>query len=272
MAQGNAGERVLNNVDCSVSGANSTLAGRHFSFADLRADLRVHQAFGHIKLSAKQLWSTNPFPHEALLPEKYLRKFPSPKFPNRSVHCPKSTQDTHYNMSSNAEYWKRYLEGSNTSIFPSLTDKSLRDVFQHVIPIPIDGALDIATFCKELDIVPLSLLQLSWAIVLRCYLASDGIVFGYREEPRGNCDAEGDFVYRADFNSSDPVAPLLKHSYVSSQLQKEIGPTEVHTYKKSFFNTFLLLRTINDEPLPSSVGDEPRVRILNKFPYPDFTD
>lgn len=162
-------------------------------------------------------------------------------------------------MAANAEYWRKYLDGSSPSIFPNLRDKKPRDGSRQFVPISTEGALDIKTFCKAQGIAPLSLFQVAWAIILRCYLASgvdspNDVVFGYREEDDGwKDDAERDFVCRIHFKSRDMIGSILRFNHVSLAGHKTIGLSTFDLHS-SLFNTFLVLRTTNG-PLPGIIGD-----------------
>lgn len=171
-------------------------------------------------------------------------------------------------MSSNAEYWRKYLHGSRTSIFPNLRDKNLGDGSRHFVPISTERPLDIKTFCKAERIGPLSLFQVAWAIVLRCYLASGGdspndVVFGYRQEDGGlKDDVESDFVCRIHFQSGDMIGSILRSNHVSLAGHKTIG-LSISDLHSSLFNTCLVLRS-TDGSLPGIIGDDvPKVSAVD---------
>lgn len=44
--------------------------------------------------------------------------------------------------------------------------------------VSLHDAVDLRCFCERLDVSPLSVLQMAWAVVLRCYVGSNLLSFG----------------------------------------------------------------------------------------------
>lgn len=162
-------------------------------------------------------------------------------------------------MALSKDYWNEYLEGCRSSIFPTLTGKEFQDGSRSSVAIPTeDGLLKVAGFCAAQEVPPLSLLQLTWAIVLRCYLASDGVVFGYQTKPR-TTDAEHDYVYRIDFNSRLTVASILQQTRGLRDRHEAAGSPDTDAFR-TLYNSLLALRFVHGE-LPENVEDDPQVSL-----------
>ena len=158
-------------------------------------------------------------------------------------------------MASSKDYWNEYLEGCRSSIFPTLTCKGFQDGSRSSVAIPTeDGLSEVAGFCAAQEVPPLSLLQLTWAIVLRCYLASDGVVFGYRTK---STDTEDDFVCRIDFNSELSVASILQQTRGVHEHHEAAGSPDTAAFR-TLYNTLLVLRFVHAE-FPSNIEDDPQV-------------
>lgn len=62
--------------------------------------------------------------------------------------------------------------------FPILDGKSDSSSIWHSVSVPLHDAVDLHSKSKQLDVSPLSFLQMAWAVVLRCYLGSNSLIFG----------------------------------------------------------------------------------------------
>lgn len=76
-------------------------------------------------------------------------------------------------------YWKKYLEGAETCLFPSLVNvqKNEKCLGSEIITLKNNTA--IHEICKSIGITVSALFQFAWAVVLRTYTGSDEVCFGY---------------------------------------------------------------------------------------------
>ncbi|KAK2877809.1 NRPS [Arthroderma sp. PD_2] len=75
-----------------------------------------------------------------------------------------------------ADYWREYLSDSTPTLFPSLNDSSEGQL--HFVTRCLD-ARRIKNFCKTYGSTLSNVIQLAWALVLRCYTGTDDVCFGY---------------------------------------------------------------------------------------------
>ncbi|KAG8414564.1 Nonribosomal peptide synthetase [Metarhizium acridum] len=75
-----------------------------------------------------------------------------------------------------ADYWGEYLSDVNPTLFPILNDSSEGKL--HFVTRYIDAQL-IRAFCKTYGFTLSNVIQVAWALVLRCYTGTDDVCFGY---------------------------------------------------------------------------------------------
>ncbi|KAK6725218.1 hypothetical protein SNK04_004022 [Fusarium graminearum] len=79
-------------------------------------------------------------------------------------------------------HWCHYLDGAEPCYFPDLSDGRPDPTISGHGTTRIDLGLDFAEicgFCKSSDITLFSLLQVSWAVVLRAFTGSQDVCFGF---------------------------------------------------------------------------------------------
>ncbi|OCL14025.1 nonribosomal peptide synthase [Glonium stellatum] len=97
-------------------------------------------------------------------------------------------------------YWKEFLTDVEPCLFPTLSDgeaDSIGTLSSHIIKLELMAELQ--AFCTEVGVTMSNVLQLVWALVLRCYTGSDDVCFGYlasgRDMPVKNIEqAVGTFI------------------------------------------------------------------------------
>lgn len=79
--------------------------------------------------------------------------------------------------------------------FPTLEGSPDSSTIWHSISVPFHETVDFHSKSEQLDVSPLSFLQMAWAVVLRCYLGSDSLTFGcaYLEKMMDRNKGNGDF-------------------------------------------------------------------------------
>lgn len=77
-------------------------------------------------------------------------------------------------------YWKRYLADVEPCLFPPVNDgatDSKGSLSSHIINLKQASKLE--RFCTDSGVTISNVLQLVWALVIRCYTGSDEVCFGY---------------------------------------------------------------------------------------------
>ncbi|KAJ5971198.1 AMP-dependent synthetase/ligase [Penicillium vulpinum] len=101
-------------------------------------------------------------------------------------------------------YWKQYLTGVHTCLFPSIGLKEHRPNKSslQLLPFSMNIGRDLRSFCQHHGITISSLLQVAWGIVLRVYTGSESVCFGYLNACR-------DIPVQDSHNISGPLINLL---------------------------------------------------------------
>ncbi|KAH7173129.1 uncharacterized protein B0J16DRAFT_375847 [Fusarium flagelliforme] len=124
-------------------------------------------------------------------------------------------------------YWKTYLATARPCHFPALTDEGTKhdgkaNQQRGSVQVPLTrDAAQLGQFLAEMEVTMPTLIQLTWAMVLRMYTADTQIVFGYlasgRDAPVDNIqDAVGPFIsiliHFLDFDDEEnmSVADVLR--------------------------------------------------------------
>jgi amino acid adenylation domain-containing protein/non-ribosomal peptide synthase protein (TIGR01720 family) len=165
-------------------------------------------------------------------------------------------------------YWREYLSGAEPCQFPSLLAGTRSEKKLGSQILVLKRTLEIQEFCKTAAVTASNLLQLVWALVLRCYTGSDDVCFGYpssgRDVPvKGIQDAVGAFinmlVFRIDLKRDLFVEDALKrtqqdfvrsmeHQSVSlAEMQHELGLSETSLFNTVF--TFQRRRGMEEDSL-----------------------
>ncbi|PWY75370.1 acetyl-CoA synthetase-like protein [Aspergillus heteromorphus CBS 117.55] len=79
------------------------------------------------------------------------------------------------------KYWTEYLNGVSPCLFPALAATQLEETHMtpHMVLFEFQDDGKIRSFCHDQGITISSLLQVAWGLVLRSYIDSDSVVFGY---------------------------------------------------------------------------------------------
>ena len=116
------------------------------------------------------------------------------------------------------EYWGQYLHGATPSRFPKLSASSQGRLHSASRQIPFRS---LQRFCEAHATTPFNVIQVAWALVLRCYVGTEDVCFGYLASGRdialpGIEDAVGLFinmlVCRLRLDDSLPVMTLLEQN------------------------------------------------------------
>jgi amino acid adenylation domain-containing protein/non-ribosomal peptide synthase protein (TIGR01720 family) len=116
------------------------------------------------------------------------------------------------------EYWRQYLHGATPSRFPKLNAMSRGQL--HSAAGQISGRT-LQRFCEAYETTPFNVIQVAWSLVLRCYVGTEDVCFGYLASGRdialpGIEDAVGLFinllVCRLHLDDSLPILTLLEQN------------------------------------------------------------
>ena len=142
--------------------------------------------------------------------------------------------------------------------FPILEGSPDSSTIWHSISVPFHDTVDFHSMSEQLDVSPLSLLQMAWAVLLRCYLGSDSLTFGCAtlekmiDRNKGNGDFDGSVHLspcRVELGDNNTILATLKA--ISGDTQATIGlekadsstePVKDGPAVASSFNTALLYR------------------------------
>ncbi|KAF2802919.1 nonribosomal peptide synthase-like protein [Mytilinidion resinicola] len=199
------------------------------------------------------------------LSESYRGMLPSEQGPDYSdyiSHLLESPQDDHIN------YWKTHLSGLEPCIVPPLTDghSGVREVGS--VKLTLKGSRDVNVYCKRNSVTMSTLLQFVWAMVLRCYVGSEDVCFGYlssgRDVPvRGVEKAVGCFIQmlvcRLSLGSEITVSQALgqiQGDLVKAMAHQNCSLAEVnHSLGlAASFNTAFTFQRRSFSPRPTKTG------------------
>jgi amino acid adenylation domain-containing protein/non-ribosomal peptide synthase protein (TIGR01720 family) len=77
-------------------------------------------------------------------------------------------------------YWKKYLSNTDSCIFPTLTDGLVTNGHRiRSVDVDVDSVSDMDRFCEQHGITLSNLFQTAWAFVLRAFVGTDSVNFGY---------------------------------------------------------------------------------------------
>lgn len=136
-------------------------------------------------------------------------------------------------------YWKKYLEGTEPCLFPSLVndEKKEKSLGSEIITLGNNAA--IHEICKSMGVTMSALFQFVWAMVLRTYTGSDEVCFGYissgRDVPVKDIEeAVGAFInmliYKIHLSDDLPLIKALKKTqkdFIKSMEHQAVSLAEV---------------------------------------------
>ncbi|KAL2846707.1 hypothetical protein BJY01DRAFT_247134 [Aspergillus pseudoustus] len=82
---------------------------------------------------------------------------------------------------SDTDYWKRYLSEIEPCLFPPLFDESDNSDKTSFARLVIEDVQDLRETCQRHNASPSAVLQLTWAVVLRCFTGLVDICYGFSE-------------------------------------------------------------------------------------------
>ena len=159
------------------------------------------------------------------------------------------------------EYWKSRLENVSPCHLPVLDDGVSQNGSLHTIrPCVAISVSSLSKFCQSHDVTLLTILKLSWSLVLRAYSGTDTVCFGYLVSGRDNLDADGSMknnmfgalanILTCLCDVSDTLGSLLniihqdslsdlEHQYCSlAHIQQSLNPGK-RASQQPLFNTIL---------------------------------
>ncbi|KAL4914140.1 hypothetical protein BDW62DRAFT_148110 [Aspergillus aurantiobrunneus] len=162
-------------------------------------------------------------------------------------------------------YWKEYLADIEPCLFPGLSSKKEQSRLS-TQSLKLLNASKIQSACKAISITPNFLLQIVWALVLRCYTGLEEVCFGYISAKKSSL---GILPCRINLNDNlklrdvmqkrkEDMERMLKHQMSLFEIHRAIGSENspifntVFKYRKSaagvaeFSNT--ILNPASDEP------------------------
>ena len=118
------------------------------------------------------------------------------------------------------DYWKSYLTGVEPCFFPALTDgqQKVRELASLDLEVPITAELQ--SFCSRNGVTLSTAMQLTWALVLKCYTGSNDVCFGYLVSGRDVPVPGIEFAVGTFINMLTCRINLAEGAYVSEALQQ----------------------------------------------------
>lgn len=122
-------------------------------------------------------------------------------------------------------YWKNYLSGIEPCLFPTLNDGKSGPHEHKSVEVNIRDTKVIFNFCKKHAVTLSNVLQLTWALVLHCFVGASDVSFGVvasgRDVPVKNIEeAVGVFVNmlvaRLTFSDDTTISKLLEQLQTDS--------------------------------------------------------
>ncbi|KAH7081202.1 hypothetical protein BKA63DRAFT_549944 [Paraphoma chrysanthemicola] len=144
---------------------------------------------------------------------KLTRADSGPLYRDFIAHILSSSQDV------DVTYWKKYLSGVEPCFFPNLNDGKSGPHNHESVEVTIADASPIQEFCKKNGVTLSNVLQVTWALVLHCYVGAHDVSFGViasgRDVPVKNIEeAVGVFVNmliaRLTFSDETTISHLLE--------------------------------------------------------------
>lgn len=153
-------------------------------------------------------------------------------------------------------YWKTYLADVEPCLFPALVDGATEiDSILGSYVLNLERVSELQQFCTSSGVTLSNVLQLVWALVIRCYTGSDEVCFGYlasgRDMPvEGIEDAVGAFINMLicrinlgntlelgealDKIQMDFVSSMAHQSCSLAEVQHELSLSGTHLFNTAF--------------------------------------
>ena len=181
-------------------------------------------------------------------------------------------------------YWKSYLAGVESTLFPSLNDAAGTQRQLRSKRLQLDDIAGIQNFCNLHGITMANIFHTAWALTLRCYTGSSDVSFGYLMSTRDlsidNVESLVGYmvnmlVCRVTLDSQTSVTAILQQvqdDLSNSQSYCHTALSEVlHALKfsgTSLFNTSLSYRKV---PAPT-MSEQHAISFDECYPYYDPTE
>jgi amino acid adenylation domain-containing protein/non-ribosomal peptide synthase protein (TIGR01720 family) len=166
-------------------------------------------------------------------------------------------------------FWKEYLIDVNPSFFPLMAHwEDAIDIARKLETVSIDigtSSTDLTTFCNDKNVTIVNVFQLAWGLVLKQYIATEDVCFGYLSSGRdaaldGIEQGVGAFitmlVSRMVLNNSVTISAALEKvadDLVKSLPNQHCGLAEIHHALKlgsqPLFNTIISFHRETDNEL-----------------------
>ncbi|KAJ6019897.1 hypothetical protein N7522_000605 [Penicillium canescens] len=148
--------------------------------------------------------------------------------------------------------------------FPPLVYQPAHPEVEHATSIQLSAhqTTQLTRFCEQNGVRFPSILQAAWAVILRCYVGSDSILFAYR-------DAESSFWVCGDqFDGSDPIIKHLERQDASSATCWAMPECEWPQPGQNLFNSSLAIYESGENlgNRPGTSGQEPQTQDGSKLP------
>ncbi|KAI0449217.1 hypothetical protein F5B21DRAFT_520570 [Xylaria acuta] len=165
------------------------------------ADIFRHKTISKLSAALQKSFASNLPPEDintplsdALFDGTSKQNIPAEPQPAHQ-DTPSSTSPAHYDYISRLdeqlaalqnEYWKNYLNGVTPCHFPTANENNTRSGEDAVKTIEIDirESPTVHRFCEENNLTLSNMCQVAWGIVLKSYINSDSVCFGYLSEGR----------------------------------------------------------------------------------------
>jgi hypothetical protein len=170
--------------------------------------------------------------------------------------------------SQSIAYWKEHLSGLEPCHFPDLDGRLGGSRKLETIRLEVEKAHELRKFCEINNFTLSNIFQTAWALVLRSYVGTDNVCFGYlafgRDIPVNQVDdAIGAFatmlVCHADLSSSKSVGLVLEtmhRDFLQSLPHQHCSLAEIHHALKlpngSLFNTIMSFQRLSHIDMPAS--------------------
>lgn len=151
--------------------------------------------------------------------------------------------------------------------FPVLTDESTASSTRKSVNIQLEDEVEFREFCNQRAVSLASISRIMWALVLRCYLGTNSVSFGYYHEHECLKIALNDLVCshnnRAAMDLESSLLACSMHmtndELVSNILQREVSvlaPLPARQKGLHPFNTLLIYRQGSTRQQPEHSRDE----------------
>lgn len=152
-------------------------------------------------------------------------------------------------------YWDSYLAGVTACHLPCLGGENEGARQKEWTKVDLEHSQELQElFAEDRQTFP-GVVCAAWALVLRCYLGSEDVCFGYREEREDNCDTQTKgsrasfkamHIARMSFDETASLISLVekaKGDYTSSLSHQHEAPTRaleaLRLSENQLFNTAL---------------------------------